>query len=324
MTDHAEHGVGITVIVPLLNEEPNLRLLYDRLLTALTAYGESFELLFVDDGSTDGSFDILKGLHQADERVRIVRFFRNFGQQAAIQAGFLYARGKTIVLIDADLQTLPEEIPLLVDKLKEGYTIVYGIRQRRRDPLIRRVGSWVMANLLYRITGINIPDAASGFIALDRTLVDNLNLIGERSRYFSGLFAWLSYGRWAAVPVSHGPRHAGQTKYTIRKLVHITLDFVCNFSELPLKFASYAGLLLLGISGVAFLALLAGAAAGLEAAWVQTGLIIDALAFFSGLQLVFMGILGEYLARVYIEAKGRPTFLVSEVVGTPSEPVVSP
>src|SRR5690606_38322381 len=137
--------------------------------------------------------------------------------------------------------------------------IVYGIRQRRQDPLVRRVGSWLMANLLYRITGINIPDAASGFIALDRRMVDNLNRIGERSRYFSGLFAWLSYGRWASVPVSHEARHAGQTKYTIRKLVRITLDFVCNFSEMPLKFASYAGVLLVSISLLALAGLLAAA-----------------------------------------------------------------
>lgn len=321
MTDASTEAPGITVIIPLLNEEGNLALLHRRLTESLEGYGRPYELLFIDDGSTDGSFGVLTGLHARDARIRVVRFYRNFGQQAAIQAGFLYARGQVIVLIDADLQTRPEEIPILVDKIGEGYDIVYGIRQRRRDPLLRRLGSWGMANLLYRITGIDVPDAASGFIALDRRLVDHLNRIGERSRYFSGLFAWLSYGRWAAVPVSHEPRHAGQTKYTLRKLVRITLDFVCNFSELPLKFAGYAGVMLVGASVVALVALLGAGWAGLETSWLQTALLIDAVAFFSGVQLVFMGILGEYLARVYIEAKGRPSFLISEVVGTPDSPV---
>jgi len=304
----------LTVIVPVYNEEANLTALHERLTASLQAFGKTYELVFVDDGSRDGSFERLRAMHAADKTVRVVRFVRNFGQQMAVTAGFRYARGQVIVLIDADLQTSPEDIPLLVTKLREGYDIVYGLRRHRKDPLVRRMGSWFISRLLYRITGINMPDSSSGFIALDRRLVDSINLFNERSKYFSGLFAWLSYGRWASVPVQHAPRRAGESKYNLKSLVALTLNFVCSFSVQPLRFSAFVGAGLMLVAAIALAAL--GVWSALHGVR-PTGLavmLVACMAFFTGLQLCFLGILGEYLARVYGEVKGRPPFVVREVL----------
>lgn len=303
--------VAITVMVPVYNEEDNLPHLYERLTTALRDYGQSYELLFIDDGSQDRSFQLLRELHARDPAVRVVRFVRNFGQQMANTAGLNHARGEAVVLIDADLQTQPEEIPLLVNKLHEGYDIVYGIRRDRNDPLLRRIGSWVVTRLLYRMTDINVPDSSSGFIALDRKFVQYINLYNERSKYLNGLFAWLSYGRYAAVPITHSARARGTSKYSIPKLVHLTLDFICSFSNSPLRVPTYLGLALLGVSG---LALLLSAAVVLFTAAGALWLLFSALAVLSAVQLLCIGILGVYISRIYTEVKQRPTYVVREVL----------
>lgn len=314
-TEETAHAPQLSVVVPVYNEEGNLLHLYERLTGALDAFGRSYELLFIDDGSKDASFDRLSELHAKDERVRVVRFARNFGQQMAVQAGLDFSSGDAVVLIDADLQTHPEDIPTLVERLDDGYDIVYGVRERRRDPLFRRLGSWCMSHFLYRITGIDVPDSASGFLALDRRFVDSLKLYGERSKYFSGLFAWLSYGRWAFVPVNHSPRQSGDSKYSLFKLVGLTLNFVCSFSELPLRLATYAGGLFagLGVLEVMIVSVLWLVSFGPPAAdvWILAGV----LAVFSGVQLLCLGIMGEYLARIYTEVKERPPFVVREVLG---------
>jgi glycosyltransferase involved in cell wall biosynthesis len=304
----------LTVIVPVFNEKENIGDLHDRMARTLDEYGKSYELLFIDDGSTDGSYEMLQALHGRDPNVRAVRFLRNFGQQMAVAAGFEYARGDVVVLIDADLQAMPEEIPLLVDKLGEGFDIVYGVRQRRQDPLVRRIGSWCMSHLLYRVTGIGIPDAATAFIALDRKFVDSIRLYNERSRYFSGLFAWLSYGRSGSVDVTHAPRQAGATKYNIRKLVGLTLNFVCSFSVLPLRFAAYLGAALIAAGGMALAVLLGIRLLDSGAPALGTWVLAALMAFLAGVQLFAVGVLGEYLARVYTEVKDRPSYVVRDVL----------
>jgi len=305
----------LTVVVPVFNEAENIGDLYGRLKQTLDGYGKSYELLFIDDGSTDDSYAKLRDLHERDESARVVRFLRNFGQQMAVAAGFEYARGDVVILIDADLQTMPEDIPLLADKLAEGYDIVYGVRERRKDPLVRRIGSWCMSHLLYRVTGIGIPDAATAFIALDRKFVDSIRLYNERSKYFSGLFAWLSYGRAGAVHVTHAPRQAGASKYNIRKLVGLTLNFVCSFSVLPLRFAAYLGAAFSGVGGLALAALLGLRLLGSRELASGTWMLAAMMAFLSGVQLFAVGVLGEYLARVYTEVKGRPSYVVRDVLG---------
>jgi len=304
----------LSVVVPVYNEAENLFPLHDRLTETLGRYGKSYELLFIDDGSTDGSFESLRELYERDDTVRVIRFARNFGQQMAISAGLQSARGNVVVLLDADLQVSPEEIPKLVDKLREGYDIVYGVRAHRIGPLWRRVGSWCMSHLIYRVTRIDVPDSASGFNALDRRFVETINMFNERSRYLSGLFAWLSYGRAASVPVSHYARQAGHTKYGLTKLVGLTLNFVCNFSVLPLRFALYVGGLIVIAAGLGLVWLAVDWAMCITGNANATAVLIAVIALFSGTQLVSIGIIGEYLGRIYQEVKEQPPFVVHEVL----------
>jgi glycosyltransferase involved in cell wall biosynthesis len=304
----------VSVVVPVFNEEECLPELYERLREVLRTFAPESEMLFVDDGSTDRSFAVLSAFHEADGQVRVIRFVRNFGQQMAVSAGLRNARGKIVAILDADLQTPPEELPKLVAKLREGYDIVYGVRERRHDPLWRRLGSWAMSNLLYRVIGIQIPDAASNCVALDRRLVDNLNLYNERSRYFSGLFAWLSYGRHGGVPVRHQDRAAGQSKYRLTQLVTLTLNFVCNFSTIPLRLPLYLGVLLCLVGVVGAVVVAAELLAGYLWLPPEATAIISALAFLTGLQLFAVGLLGQYVGRIYTEVRQQPPYVVWEVL----------
>lgn len=314
MTQSTTGRPELTIVIPVFNEEGNLDDLYHRLVGTLDVYGKPYEVLFIDDGSTDRSFDQLKDLHARNKMVRVVRFLRNFGQQMAISAGFQYARGDKIVLMDADLQTSPEDIPKLVDKLADDYDIVYGIRTQRVGSLLRRVGSWGMSHMLYRVTGVDVPDSASGFTALDRRLVNRINLYNEKTKFFSGLFAWLSYGRWSSVPVRHSKRNAGRTKYNVAQLVALTLDFVCNFTVLPLRFALYIGCLIAGVSSLALCWLVVAQLAGWAGDDSSTWLILTGVTLLSGVQLMAMGVMGEYIGRVYREVREQPSFLVDEVL----------
>ncbi|HIJ65314.1 MAG TPA: glycosyltransferase family 2 protein [Candidatus Hydrogenedentes bacterium] len=314
MSDQTRARPDLSVVIPVFNEEDNLQILYERLTSTLKDCGKTYEILFVEDGSTDASFDALKRLFEGDAAVRVIRFARNFGQQMAISAGFQHASGNAVVLLDADLQVAPEEIAKVVDKLREGYDIVYGVRTHRIDPLLRRVGSWCMSHLLYRITGIDVPDSATGFTALDRRFVESINLFNDKSKYLSGLFAWLSYGRYGEVPVAHAARRAGKSKYTLPQLIALGLNFICNFTMMPLRFAFYVGWVFALPSGAALLWLAATRLLGFEGADNDTWLIVLAIAFFAGVQLVSIGILGEYLGRVYREVREQPPFVVREVL----------
>lgn len=302
----------LSIVVPAYNEEGNVELLHQRLTAALAAYGKTYEILFVDDGSTDQTFDLLKAIYEKDHAVRVIRFARNFGQQMAMAAGLRFAHGDVVVLIDADMQTLPEEIPLLVEKLKEGYDIIYGVRQKRRDPLWRRLGSRAVSHMLFRVTGISVPDSASAFIALDRRFVDHVNLFNDKAKFYSGLFAWLSYGRCGYVPVTHSSRHAGQSKYNLPKLISGVFNFVCNFTAAPLYVAFYLGGLIALAGLVELVAVLSSSLVTLghapDPVWVLTGIVI----LLSGVQLASVGILGQYLARVHREVRDQPPFVIRE------------
>jgi len=314
MSGVAQERPEITVVIPVCNEEANLNPLYERLAALLGSYGRTYEILFIDDGSTDGSFDVLKRLYEGDAAVRVIRFARNFGQQMAISAGLTYARGQVVVLLDADLQTPPEAIPTLVEKLEEGYDIVYGVRTRRLDSLLRRVGSWCMSHLLYRVTRIDVPDSATGFAALDRRFVESIKLFNEKSKYLNGLFAWLSFGRHAAVPVEHAARERGQTKYSVSQLAALALNFVCSFTMLPLRFAFYVGGAVTVASGLALIWLAAARVIGPVSPGHAAWLIVSAVGLFSGVQLISIGVLGEYLGRVYREVREQPPFVVRETL----------
>jgi undecaprenyl-phosphate 4-deoxy-4-formamido-L-arabinose transferase len=301
----------LSVCIPVYNESGNLALLHQRLTDTLAAYGKTYELVFVDDGSTDGSLEILTDLSAKDPHIRILRFFRNFGQQMAVLAAFHDARGESVVLIDADLQTHPEDIPPLVDELLKGYDIVYGQRKHRKDPWYRTVTSRCMSMMLNKVTGIRVPDSSSGFIALSRVFLDTVNLYNEKTKFHAPLLAWLSYGRWSTVPVSHDARHSGTSKYNFYRLASLAVTFVCNYSAFPLHLAGFLGILFacLGAAG-----LLMSFVWGVFAGGAGVPAILSGIAFFSGIQLFFTSVLGEYTVRIFNEVKDRPPYVVREVI----------
>ncbi len=310
-------SVALSVVIPMFNEEQNVTRLHERLVESLAAYESSYELVFVEDGSTDGTFALLEKLSQQDPAVRVVRFARNFGQQMAIAAGLDFARGDIVVLIDADLQCPPEAIPQLVDKLSEGYEIVYGDRTPRKESLLRRMGSKCMGRIQRRVTGLDVPDGMTTFVALDRRLVQRLRSFQQKMKFYSVLFAYLGHKRWACVPVEHTPRHAGKSKYPFLKLIDLMLGLACSLTTAPLRFSLYVGVLLMlcGTAGaIAWLVLHFGFHAAVIHA--ETALILVAITLFSGMQAFLVGILGMYVACIHQEVKDQPPYLISEVLGS--------
>ncbi len=317
-----DDGLDMTVIVPVLNEEANIQEMYTRLTTVLEGCVDSHEILFVDDGSWDRSYEILKELNAQDPRVKAIKFSRNFGQHPALSAGLRIARGRMIVSIDGDLQNPPEEIPKLMEKFKEGYEVVYGHRAQRRDPLYRRFASWLLFKLLaYTSLAKMLPKdvtfsaCSSSFRILSHDIVKVLNRFEERTRFLAGMTTWLGF-KSASVVVNHAARERGTSKYGLLKLIMMAFDSITGFTSFPLKLASAAGL---ALSTGAFLytaylivaRILFGVTADVEGILV----ILLSVCFLGGVQLLFLGILGEYMARVYQEVQGRPLFVIDRVLG---------
>ena len=315
--------IDTSIVASAFNEEENLEELYSELTRVMQGLGETYELLFIDDGSTDGTFELLRKFHEADEHVRVVRFGRNFGQQAANAVGLRLARGKSIILIDADLQTPPSEIPKLRDKLLEGYDLVYGMRPPRRGPFYRRIGT-ILANwFLRKVTGVDVPDAATSFLAIKRALVDEVNLFNDKTRYLCGYLAWLSYGRHASVPVQQMPRKHGRSKYTLWRLIELTVTLVAHYTNVPLALATYLGAaLILGAIGVLVWGLTTAGSASASHVTAVTVPVIGALMLLSGVQLVCLGIVGEYVGRTYNETRDRPSYVIREILGHTAEDAV--
>lgn len=313
MTEN-QNAPDISVIIPVYNEEGNLDALRAELWPVLEGLGESFEVLFVDDGSTDGSPVILRRFAEEDPRIRVIRFARNFGQQMANTAGLRHARGCAVIIMDADLQTPAEHIPELLAKLREGYDIVYGRRERTHDPLYRRWGSRAAGFLINKTTGFRIPDSASGFVALDERLVKTVNRYNDRSRYLSGLFAWLSYGRYASIPVKRRPRFHGESKYNVFQLIKIVLNLITTWSNRPLQLVFVAGVVYTAIGlliGLRWLQLLF--TSGWAAA--EPALFTLILVSLGCTILLGLGILGEYVGRIYGEVRQHPPYIIADIYG---------
>jgi len=304
-----KNNIKYSVVIPLFNEQENLEVLYTRLTRVMGNLGEPYEIIFIDDGSTDGSFQILRDLHQKDNNVKVVRFTRNFGQHPAIMAGFHASMGEIIITLDADLQNPPEEIPKLLDKLDEGYEVVFGIFQRRKHSAFRRAGSsfanWVLGRILpVEATGL------SGFRALRAYTVAQFKLLNERSKFIDGLLCWMGY-KVGKVEVAHEERHSGKTKYTPFKLLSLWLDMVVSFTHLPLKVAIFGGLCL-GVVGLALALfyLVRYFLYGFSVPGFAT--IVILITFFSGVQLFALGILGEYIGRMNKEIKKKPEYIIRD------------
>lgn len=306
--------VVFSVVIPVFNEEGNLKPLYTRLTRIMRNLKKPYEIIFVDDGSSDRSFHILKDIYEKDKRVKIVRFTRNFGQHPAVMAGFNTASGEVIITLDADLQNPPEEIPKLIEKLDEGYEAVFGVFQERKHSAFRRAGSQFAKLVLSRVSPVETTDL-SGFRALRSYAVDQLKLLNEKSKFLDGLLCWMGY-KVGTVEVQHDERYSGKTKYTPFKLVSLWLDMVVSFTDLPLKIATFGGLFI-GIVGFA-LALFYIVRYFLYGFGVPGfATIVILITFFSGVQLFALGILGEYVGRMNKEVKNKPEYIISEIISQP-------
>ncbi len=310
----------ISVIVPCFNEEPVLPRLFERMTAAAAGWGREAEFLCVDDGSRDRTWELLRAQHERDPRWRCLSFARNFGHQAAVSAGLHYATGAAAVVIDADLQDPPEEIARLLARWDEGYEVVYARRIKRRDPLLKRMLAWGFYRLLARMTPLPLARDAGDFCLLDRKVVNVINAMPERCRYLRGLRTWCGF-KQTSVEFERGSRAAGVPQYTFKKSFKLAMDGLFSFSATPLRLATYLGL---WVSGFAFLGAVFTFAQKIFAVqFARIGLapgpgfptVVISILFLGGVQLICLGILGEYIGRIYDEVKGRPLWIVRDSAG---------
>ena len=300
-----------TIIAPIFNEIQSIPELYHRVCEVMDSTNEPWELILVDDGSSDGSTGVIREFAERDERVRPVIFARNFGHQLAVTAGLDYSRGKAVVIIDADLQDPPELILDMITKWREGYEVVYAVRtEREGESWFKLITASMFYRLIYRITDVDIPMDTGDFRLLDRKAVNVLNRMRERHRFLRGMSVWIGF-KQIGVPYSRAARIAGETKYPFKKMFRFALDAVTSFSYFPLQVATYFGFFLAGISLLAIPIVIATRLAGSQAFFGQATTLIAVL-FLGGVQLISLGILGEYIGRLFDEAKGRPLYIVRE------------
>lgn len=308
-----------SIIAPIFNESGNIQELYRRIREVLDSTGESWEIILIDDGSTDDSADLIRQFAAQDARVKPVIFARNFGHQIAVTAGLDYSQGDAVVIIDSDLQDPPEVILDLISKWKEGFQVVYAVRAEREGE------SWFKlftASLFYRlitsITEVKIPLDAGDFRLLDRKVVNVLNQMRERHRFLRGLSTWVGF-RQTGVPYRRVARQVGETKYPFRKMFRLAINAVTSFSYFPLQLATYIGFVAAGLSILSIPVVIAIRLWGTATPLLGQATTLIAVLFLGGTQLISLGILGEYIGRLYDEAKGRPLYIVLEAPGEEDE-----
>ncbi|CCI07469.1 glycosyltransferase family 2 protein [Microcystis aeruginosa] len=304
-----------SLIIPIYNEEETIPELYRRVSDVMDSLDDSVELILINDGSRDCSLNLMRELQERDARVCYISFARNFGHQAAVTAGLNFARGQVIVVLDADLQDPPELIPKMIEFWQAGYHVVYAQRtKRKKESWFKRLTAYVFYRLLRQLADVDIPADTGDFCLMDRQVVDVLNSMPERNRYIRGLRAWIGF-RQTAVKFERDPRFAGEVKYTFKKSLALAVNSLVSFSKIPLRISTYLGL---------FSALIALLMALLVLYWrlqqpdsPVTGLatILIAVFFLGSVQLISIGILGEYVGRIYEEVKGRPAYTIAEIAG---------
>jgi len=304
-------SVTYSIIAPIFNEEGNIPELCQRVVQTMDSTGESWELIMVDDGSQDNSANLIRDLSQNDPRIRKVLFARNFGHQLAVTAGLDYSRGEAVVIIDSDLQDPPEVILDLIAKWKEGYEVVYAIRSEREgESWFKLATASVFYRIIYRITEVNIPLDTGDFRLLDRKVVTIMNSMRERHRFLRGMSVWVGF-KQVGVYYKRSARYSGETKYPLKKMIKFASDAITAYSYFPLQLATYVGFICAGISILAIPVVIVLRLAGSQAFFGQATTLIAVL-FLGGVQLISLGILGEYIGRIYDEAKGRPLYIVKE------------
>ena len=295
-----------TIIAPIYNEVENIPVLYARVSEVMEQTGEPWEFVMVDDGSSDGSTGAILELESRDEKIKPVIFARNFGHQIAVTAGLDYSEGDAVVIIDADLQDPPEVILDLIQKWKEGYEVVYATRSKREgESWFKLFTAAAFYRLIQLVTDVNIPMDTGDFRLLDRKVVQVLNQMREKHRFLRGMSVWVGF-KQTGVEYERAERYAGETKYPLKKMIRFASDAITGFSYFPLQLAMYLGFIAAGLSIIAIPVVLIFRLAGSQA------LTLIAVLFLGGVQLISLGLLGEYIGRLYDEAKDRPLYIVRE------------
>jgi len=300
----------VSIVVPTLNEESNIEKLVSTLKPILKLYND-YEIIFVDDGSTDNTLRTISEMRRLDNRIKYISFSRNFGHQNALRAGMQYVSGDCMISMDADMQHPPELIPKLVDKWQEGYKIVYTVRKDSQSgSFFKRKTSDIFYNILSKLSNVKVPKGAADFRLLDSEVVKIISNLSENTLFLRGLIAWLGFDQFA-IKYQPGERFAGHTKYSLRKMISLALNGITSFSIKPLRLATFFGLIIAVISftyGIYAIYLKLFTEKAISG-W--TSVLVSVL-FLSGIQLITFGIMGEYIGKLFIESKGRPSYIIKE------------
>jgi len=311
---------SISIVVPCYNEEEVLSELISRLTKSALSWNMDWKVICIDDGSTDNTWEILMKQVKKDHHWSAISLSRNFGHQIAISCGLGYAKGNAVIIMDADLQDPPEEFYRYIKKWKQGYDVVYAIRQKRKEHLVKRLSYWLFYRIIAQLVNFDLPLDSGDFSLMDKRVVEVLNRMPERNRFVRGLRAWSGF-KQIGVEYERDSRFAGKSKYTLPKMLRLAFDGIISFSPIPLTIASYLGII---ISIVAFLGALFTLIQHIFTRYfVEIGLgqlpgfatTVIAILFLGGIQLTFLGIIGSYLSRIYDEVKGRPLWIIKETTG---------
>ncbi len=312
--------MDISVVVPVMDEEESLEEFYSSLKGVLDKLGKSYEIIFIDDGSKDGSFETLKTLAKKDRNILVIKFRTNFGQTAALSAGFKYAQGNIVITLDADLQNDPEDIPKLLKKIDEGYDVVSGWRRKRKDKLLtRRIPSFFANKVISRITGVHLHDYGCTLKAYRREVVENIDLYGQMHRFMPALARWVG-ASICEVAVRHCPRKYGRSKYGLSRTITVILDlitvrFLLSFSTRPIQIFGLLGIICGAIGFLVGIVLVIQRQLFLVPMGNRPMLFLAVLLIFVGIQFISIGLLGEMQVRTYHESQNKPTYVVKEILG---------
>ena len=313
----------ISVIIPCYNEQEVLPELFRRMTKAAESWELAWEIICVDDGSHDNTWDLLSDQHVKDSRWSVISFSRNFGHQTAVSAGIFHASGDAVIVIDADLQDPPEEIHRFIKKWQEGYDIVYAVRQHRKEGILKKISYWIFYRILSKMIDFELPLDSGDFCIMDRKIVDILNSMPERNRFVRGLRAWSGFEQTGLAYERHA-RAAGEAKYNFKKLRRLAVDGIISFSTVPLALATHVGLWISTLSFIGIILLVLQyifndffESIGLP---IKPGFSISvSILFLGGVQLIFLGFLGQYLGRIYDEVKKRPLWIIKDSLGVTSK-----
>ena len=312
----AEHSL-VSIVSPVYQEEEGIEEFHRRLVASMEGTDDdlSFEVVYVNDGSKDRSLDLLEKIAADDDRVRVVDLSRNFGHQVALSAGVDHARGDAVVVIDSDLQDPPEVIPEMIQRWRDGFKVVYGVRTSRAgETRFKLLTSKIYYGLMDRISEVPLPRQAGDFRLLDRKVVDVLDQMPERNRYVRGMVAWVGFPQ-CAVEYERDARFAGSTNYTLGRMVRLALDGLTSFSDRPLRLATQLGVIVMALSFAVAAWTIVASLFDLGTSSRGWSSLMAVVLLLGGVQLLCIGVLGEYVGRVYRETKGRPLYVVNEVIG---------